>query len=241
MSILGSKMALLEVENIHSAYGPIRVLFGVSLQVSGGEVVSLLGRNGVGKSTTIRSIMGLTPPHRGQVRWRGEDITGRAAHLNAQSGIGFVPEDRRIFSDLTVWENLDVGRRSGDSGHGWDENRVYELFPDLADIQDRKGGVLSGGQQQMLTIGRCLMGNPDLLLLDEPAEGLAPLVVENMRQKISQLKSAGLAIVLAEQNLNFALSLSDRTYVLEKGEVKFSGTSEELHASEAVQKAYLTV
>lgn len=234
-------MKLLEVEEIHAAYGLSRVLFGVSLGLEKGELVALVGRNGVGKSTTIRSIMGLVAPKQGAIRWKGTDITGRAPHLNAQDGIGYVPEDRRIFPDLTVWENLDLGRRAGNSQNEWDETRVYELFPDLAELRDRKGGVLSGGEQQMLTIARSLMGNPELLLLDEPSEGLAPMVVENMREKIGQLKENGLSIVLAEQNLDFVLSLSDRVYILEKGEVKFVGTADELREQEDIQETYLSV
>jgi len=234
-------MKLLEVKEIHAAYGLSRVLFGVSLGLEKGELVALVGRNGVGKSTTIRSIMGLVAPKQGAIHWKGADITGRAPHLNAQDGIGYVPEDRRIFPDLTVWENLDLGRRPGNSQNEWDETRVYELFPDLAELRDRKGGVLSGGEQQMLTIARSLMGNPELLLLDEPSEGLAPIVVENMREKIGQLKENGLSIVLAEQNLDFVLSLSDRVYILEKGEVKFVGTADELREQEDIQETYLSV
>jgi len=241
VSIWARAMKLLEVEQIHAAYGLSRVLFGISLELGKGELVALVGRNGVGKSTTIRSIMGLVPPRQGAIRWKGRNIAGRAPHLNALDGIGYVPEDRRIFSDLTVWENLDLGRCAGKSQNDWDEDRVYELFPDLTELRDRKGGVLSGGEQQMLTIARSLMGNPELLLLDEPSEGLAPLVVEKMREKIAQLKREGLSIVLAEQNLDFVLSLSDRIYVLEKGEVKFVGTANELRERKDIQEAYLTV
>ncbi len=241
-------MSLLEVDNLHVAYGKSQALFGVSVEVSRGELISLVGRNGVGKSTTMRGIMGLNVPNRGVVRWKGEDISGRDPHLNCRDGIGYIPEDRRIFSDLSVWENLDVARNynatsTADSNIAkrWNEESVFTLFPELADLRNRKGGVLSGGQQQMLTIARSLMGNPELLLLDEPSEGLAPLVVSRMREGIEQLKEAGLSIVLAEQNLGFVLALSDRVYVLEKGQVKYSGSAEDLKNNIDIQKQYLTV
>lgn len=235
-------MAQLEVHDIHTSYGLSQVLFGISFAVEKGQCVALVGRNGVGKSTTMRSIMGLTPPRRGRVLWNGRDIAGLPAHRIARLGIGFVPEDRRIFPDLTVWENLDIARRPpANGGPAWTEEQVFALFPDLGEIQTRKGGVLSGGQQQMLTIARSLMGNPELLLLDEPSEGLAPRVVETLCERIRQLKEAGLSIVLAEQNLNFVLYLSDYLHILEKGEIKFSGTPAQLKADKAVQDKYLTV
>ncbi len=234
-------MPQLEVRDIHTSYGLSQVLFGISFDVAEGEIVSLIGRNGVGKSTTMRSVIGLTPPRAGSVSWLGRNITGMPTHRISKLGIGFVPEDRRIFPDLSVWENLDIARRPAANGAGWDEERVFELFPDLAEIRDRRGGVLSGGQQQMLTIARSLMGNPTLLLLDEPSEGLAPLVVEAVRDRIAQLKQSGLSIVLAEQNLDFVLSLSDRLHILEKGEIKFTGTPDDLRASPEVLEKYLTV
>ncbi|MBT3370230.1 MAG: ABC transporter ATP-binding protein [Rhodospirillaceae bacterium] len=235
-------MAQLEVDNIRTAYGLSKVLFGVSLTVEPGEVVALVGRNGVGKTTTMRSIMGMAPPQEGSIRWIDRDITGIPVHHVAKLGIGYVPEDRRIFPELTVWENLDIGRRPPmDGGDGWSEEQVFELFPDLKDIQERKGGVLSGGQQQMLTIARSLMGNPKLLLLDEPSEGLAPIVVESLRDRIQMLKTGGLSIVLAEQNLDFVLFLSDRVHILEKGEVVYTGTPAELRDNPDVQTKYLTV
>ncbi len=236
-------MAQLEVNDIHTSYGLSEVLFGVSLTVEPGEVVALVGRNGVGKTTTIRSIAGLTPPKQGSVRWMDQDITGLPSHRVAKLGIGWVPEDRRIFPELTVWENLDIARRPplDGNGVGWDEEQVFELFPDLKDILSRKGGVLSGGQQQMLTIARSLMGNPKLLLLDEPSEGLAPLVVENLRDKVQMLKQGGMSIILAEQNLAFLLHLSDRVHILEKGEIHYSGTPGELRANPDIQTKYLTV
>lgn len=189
----------------------------------------------------MRSIIGLTPPYQGQIIWRGQDITGWRSYRISKNGIGFVPEDRRIFPELTVWENLDVARRSARAGVAWDEERIFTLFPALKDIQSWLGGVLSGGEQQMLTIARSLMGNPELLLLDEPSEGLAPRVVEDVREQIRQLKEHGLSIVLAEQNLDFVLSLSDYLYVLEKGEIKYSGTAEELRASPEVLQKYLAL
>ncbi len=225
---------LLAVEDIHTAYGLSRVLFGVSLEVAAGECVCLLGRNGVGKTTTMRSIMGLTPPSRGRVLWHGRDIAGWAPHRVARAGIGFVPEDRRIFAELSVWENLDVARRAARRQSRWTVESVYELFPVLRELRDRRGGYLSGGEQQMLTIARTLMGNPDLLLLDEPSEGLAPLVVETLRVKIGELKAQGLTILLAEQGVEFSLSLADRVYVLEKGTIRHSGPAAELRDDKAL-------
>lgn len=220
--------ALLNVENIHTAYGLSKVLFGISVEVNQGECVCLLGRNGVGKSTTMRSIMGLTPPTQGRIVFKGQDVTGWAPYRVARAGLGFVPEDRRVFAELSVWENLDIAARaSGRKGH-WNIDAVYELFPKLGEIRDRMAGYLSGGEQQMLTVARTLMTNPDLLLLDEPSEGLAPLVVDMLLEKIGDLKKSGLTILLAEQGLEFCLSLADRVYVLEKGEVKYTGPSQEL-------------
>ena len=235
-------MAQLEVDHIHTAYGLSQVLFGVSLDVEAGSCVALIGRNGVGKTTTMRSIMGLTPPRQGHVRFKGAEIGGLAPHRICRLGIGFVPEDRRIFPELSVWENLDIARRPNSTGKTpWTEREVFALFPDLGEIPERRGGVLSGGQQQMLTIGRTLMGNPELLLLDEPSEGLAPIVVELLRDRIGQLKATGLSIVLAEQNLDFVLALADRVYILEKGEVRFTGTAADLRANDAIVRQYLTV
>jgi branched-chain amino acid transport system ATP-binding protein len=233
---------LLEVDGIHTSYGLSQVLFGVSLEVRAGECIALIGRNGVGKTTTMRSIIGLTPPRRGKVLWKGQDIAHLAPHRICRLGIGFVPEDRRIFPELSVWENLDIARRTGADGKTtWREEQVFALFPDLAGIRDRQGGVLSGGQQQMLTIARTLMGNPELLLLDEPSEGLAPLIVAQLCQRIAELKATGLSIVLAEQNLQFVMALADRVYILEKGEVRFTGTPADLRADERIVHQYLTV
>jgi branched-chain amino acid transport system ATP-binding protein len=235
-------MADLRVEGIHTAYGLSQVLFGVSLEVHPGECIALIGRNGVGKTTTMRSIMGLTRPLKGRVVWKGRDIAHLGPHHICRLGIGFVPEDRRIFPELSVWENLDIARRTGANGQTtWREEQVFALFPDLAEIRNRLGGVLSGGQQQMLTIARTLMGNPELLLLDEPSEGLAPLIVEQLRQRVAELKSTGLSIVLAEQNLRFVMALADRVYILEKGEVRFTGTPADLQADSGIVHQYLTV
>ena len=231
---------LLRVQDVYTAYGLSQVLFGVSLEVSRGECVCLLGRNGVGKTTTMRSIMGLTPPTRGRVEWKGRDVTRRAPYEVAKLGIGFVPEDRRIFADLTVWENLDVATRRIPGG-GFTIERVYEIFPKLAELRDRQGGFLSGGEQQMLTIARTLMGNPELLLLDEPSEGLAPLVVEHLAEQIGRLKRDGLTILLAEQNVDFSLDLADRVYVLEKGTVRYEGSAQAFRADESIRHQYLAL
>ncbi len=233
---------ILEVNNIYTSYGLSRVLFGVSLKVNEGEVVSILGRNGVGKTTTLRSIMGLTPPHSGSIKWKGKEITAKPSYQIAKMGIGFVPEDRRIFSDLTVWENLDVAiKSSGKRGASWTVERVFELFPALEPLQNRRGGYLSGGEQQMLTIARALMGNPELLLLDEPSEGLAPVVVQHLGEQISKLREEGMTILLSEQNTQFSLDLSDRIYILEKGEVRYEGSVVEFLKDEESYKTYLTV
>ena len=216
-------MSLLAVHDIHAAYGSSRVLFGISLEVRQGECVCLLGRNGMGKTTTMRAIMGLTPPSTGRIVWKGKDIAGQPPYRVARAGIGFVPEDRRIFAELSVRENLDVAARAAQRPGRWTMDAVFALFPKLVELADRQGGYLSGGEQQMLTIGRTLMGNPELLLLDEPSEGLAPLVVENMLEQVNRLKQEGLTILLAEQGVDFSLALADRVYALEKGVVRFSG------------------
>jgi branched-chain amino acid transport system ATP-binding protein len=194
---------LLDVEGIHTAYGSSRVLFGITLDINAGECVCLLGRNGVGKTTTMRSIMGLTPPSQGRIRFKGGDITGSAPYRLARSGIGYVPEDRRIFAELTVWENLEVAARSANRPGQWTVETVSGLFQKLGELRDRMGGVLSGGEQQMLTIARTLMGNPELLLLDEPSEGLAPVIVENLLEQVQRLKKEGLTNLLAEQGVDF--------------------------------------
>jgi branched-chain amino acid transport system ATP-binding protein len=188
----------------------------------------------------MRSIIGLTPPRRGRVVWKGRDVTGRAPYQIARAGIGFIPEDRRIFADLTVWENLDVASRRVPDG-GWTVERVFDLFPKLRELVDRQGGFLSGGEQQMLTIARTLMGNPELLLLDEPSEGLAPLVVDHLKEQIGRLKRDGLTILLAEQNVGFSLDLADRVYVLEKGHIRFEGTVREFQDNDAIRQQYLAL
>lgn len=238
----GNEMSLLQVEAINVCYGLSKVLHDVSLKVEKGELVALVGRNGVGKSTTMRAIMGITPPASGKILWKGQPITRRPSHLNARAGLGYVPEERRIFGSLTVWENLDVARLPPREGlEPWTEDRVFALFPDLERFRNRPGGLLSGGQQQMLTIARTLMGNPELILLDEPSEGVAPLIVAQIGEKIRELRDAGVSIIMAEQNLDFVLNLSDRCYVLEKGVVVYHGTAAELRDNEDVQNRYLHI
>jgi branched-chain amino acid transport system ATP-binding protein len=233
--------ALLAVEDIYSAYGLSRVLFGISLEVAAGECVCLLGRNGVGKTTTIRSVMGLLRPTSGRVLWKGRDITGWAPHRVARAGIGFVPEDRRVFAELSVLENLTVGAQAAKRPGHWDLEAVFELFPVLRQFRHRQGGFLSCGEQQMLTIARTLMGNPELLLLDEPSEGLAPLVVESLLNQLRELKRQGLTILLAEQGVEFSLALADRVYVLERGAVRHTGPAAELREDTALRDRLLAL
>src|ERR1700704_4929208 len=232
----------LQVEGIHTAYGLSQVLFSVSLEVKAGECIALIGRNGVGKTTTMRSIIGLTPPLRGRVVWKGQDIAGLGPHRICRLGIGFVPEDRRIFPELSVWENLDIARRTGASGKTtWREEQVFALFPDLAEIRDRRGGVLSGGEQQMLTIARTLMGNPDLLLLDEPSEGLAPIIVEKIGELIQRLRTMGITLVVAEQNMHFCLDIASHVAVIDKGHIVYRDSIDGLKANADVKSRYLAV
>jgi branched-chain amino acid transport system ATP-binding protein len=235
-------MMMLEVKAIHTFYGLSHVLFGVSFDVSEGEIVCLLGRNGAGKSTIMRSIMGLTPPREGSVVFKGADITCMTPYLTARQGIGFVPDDRRVFADLTVGENLEISARQG-SGKldPWDKERVYDFFPPLRHIDSRKAGFLSGGEQQMLTIGRALMTNPEFLLLDEPTEGLAPLVIGMLEEHILALKEAGLTVLLAEQNQRTALRLSDRGYIIDNGIIRYHGSIGSLREDEEVRRKYLLV
>ena len=236
-------MALLELRHVETYYGESHILFDLSLDVNRGEVVCLLGRNGAGKTTTIRSIMGLTPPRSGAIRFRDADVAGLAPYRIARLGLGFVPEDRRVFPNLTVHENLEVARKTWGDGRGpaWTAERVFELFPILRERRHQAGGTLSGGQQQMLTIARTLMGDPEILLLDEPSEGLAPLVVETLREQLTRLKASGLTLVLAEQNVRFVSELGDRAYILEKGSVRYEGTMAEFLANEEARQAYLAV
>jgi len=232
---------MLEVEGIHTFYGLSHILFGVSLRVEAGEVVCLLGRNGAGKTTTLKSIMGLTPPKQGSIKFKGEEITGKEPYLLARKGIGYVPDERRIFADLTVGENLEIAARKARGSEGWSKERVYELFPALKEIESRKGGCLSGGEQKMLAIARALMGNPEFLLLDEPTEGLAPMLVRALEERISKLREAGLTVLLAEQNVRSALNLSDRGYIIDNGQIRYQGSIEELRGNEEVRKKYLLV
>ena len=236
-------MPLLELSHVETYYGDSHILFDLSLSVEPGEVVCLLGRNGAGKTTTIRSIAGLTPPRTGTITLRGTDLVGKAPFRIARLGIGFVPEDRRIFPNLTVHENLEVARNTWGNGRpgAWTEERLSDLFPILRERRNQPGGTLSGGEQQMLTIARTLMGNPEILLLDEPSEGLAPLVVETLRQQLMRLKASGLTIVLAEQNVRFVGELGDRVYILEKGMMRYHGTMTAFLKDQDVRRTYLAV
>ncbi len=229
---------MLRLDGVEAAYGLSRVLHGVTLEAREGEVVSLLGRNGAGKSTTLKAIVGLVDVTAGSVNLDGRDITALPTHEISTLGIGWVPEDRRIFSDLTVEENLLVGSKGGGR---WSASRVYEYFPKLAQMAGRRGGSLSGGEQQMLTVARTLMGNPRILLLDEPSEGLAPVIVQVLGQQIAALRGEGLTILLSEQNLKFAARLADRAYIIEKGEIRWEGAMGRLLEDDAVRRAYLTV
>jgi branched-chain amino acid transport system ATP-binding protein len=234
--------AVLEVEGLKAGYGPAEVLFGVTLTLQRGEVAALMGRNGAGKSTTLKAIMGLLPPRAGRLRFAGTDITGLAPFRIARLGLGYVPEERRIFTDLTVFENLEVGRRAAQGGRAaWTPERLFAVFPNLAEMRNRRASAMSGGEQQMLTIARTLMGNPAAVLLDEPSEGLAPVIVEQMAEAVLRMKQEGIAVLLSEQNLDFAAAVSDRAYVIEKGSIQYQGTMEALEADDHVREAYLTV
>ncbi len=232
---------MLEVDGIHTFYGLSHILFGVSLKVGFREVVCLLGRNGAGKTTTMKSVIGITPPKQGIVRYKGEKITEIEPYLLARKGISYVPDDRRIFADLTVGENIEIAEKKARSGEEWNKERVYGLFPALRKIENRRGGCLSGGEQKMLAIARALMGNPELLLLDEPFEGLAPSLVRMLEGQIKKLKETGLTVLLAEQNVRSALKLSDRGYIIDDGHIRYQGSIEELRKNEEVRKKYLLV
>jgi branched-chain amino acid transport system ATP-binding protein len=236
-------MALLELSHVETYYGDSHILFDLSLDVSAGEIVCLLGRNGAGKTTTVRSIMGLTPPRSGGIALDGQEIAGLPPFRIARLGLGFVPEDRRVFPNLTVHENLEVARPTWKGPHAsaWSAARVFELFPILRERRGQLGGTLSGGEQQMLTIARTLMGDPRILLLDEPSEGLAPLVVDTLRQQLGRLKQTGLTMVLTEQNVRFVSELGDRVYILEKGMVRWASSMPEFLANDGVRQAYLAV
>jgi branched-chain amino acid transport system ATP-binding protein len=237
---------MLSVENLTASYGAAQILFGLSLEVGRGEVVALMGRNGAGKSTTMKAIMGMLA-RKGHVTFNGTDISKSKPHEIARLGLGYTPEDRRIFADLTVMENLDIGRQparvfpDGSLAPEWSPDKLFKLFPNLGEMPDRPGGRMSGGEQQMLTVARTLMGNPLLVLLDEPSEGVAPLIVEQMATTILELKKQGLSILLSEQNMIFAELVSDRAYILEKGEIRWQGTMAALAVDSAVQRSYLTL
>ena len=229
---------MLSVKGIHTYYGLSHILYDVSLEVSKGEIVGLLGRNGAGKSTTMRSISGLTPPRQGTITFHGAPLAGKQAYRLVRQGIAYVPDDRRVFADLSVDDNLEItyGRNAE-----WNKDRVYEIFPALREIKDRRSGNLSGGEQQMLTIGRSLMTAPELLLLDEPTEGLAPLIVRDLEQQILRLRDAGISILLSEQNIKSAMKLIERVYVIDNGRIRFEGTAAEFEANDEIKKRYLMV
>ena len=232
----------LSVSALNSYYGPAHILFDVGLEVDAGEVVALLGRNGAGKSTTFRSIVGLVARRDGQIVFEGIDVSKSPTHAIVRGGLGYVPEERRIFTDLTVEENLEVGRQPARPGAPqWSKDKLFTLFPNLAEMRNRPGGRMSGGEQQMLTIARTLMGNPSLVLLDEPSEGLSPKIVEQMAHAILTMKKEGLSILESEQNLHFARLISDRTYIIERGRICYSGTMTELESRPDIRDAHLAV
>ncbi len=230
---------ILEVKDIHTFYGSSHILFGICLNMEEGETICLLGRNGAGKTTTLRSIMGLTPARSGSIRFKGQEIIGRSVYAISRAGIGIVPEDRRIFPGLTVREQLEVAHKKG-SGD-WSVEKIWDFFPHLQRLQKHMGNQLSGGEQQMLTIGRTLMGNPELILLDEPSEGLAPLVVDALMEQIKRLTEENITILLSEMGLGFAVELSQRAFVIDKGENQWSGSCEELKQDEALKSKYLAL
>ena len=238
---------LLDAKGLCAWYGAAQILYDVDLQVRRGEVVALMGRNGAGKSTTLKTLIGMLAKRKGAVSFLGQDISRSEPHVAARLGLGFVPEDRRVFTDLTVLENLEVGKQparhwpDGAAAPVWTPERLFKLFPNLGEMPDRPGGRMSGGEQQMLTVARTLMGNPYLVLLDEPSEGVAPVIVEQMALMILELKSQGVSILLSEQNMHFAELVSDRAYVLEKGQIRYEGSMADLSANEEVRRAYLSV
>ena len=242
-----SRDVLLQATGLQAWYGAAQILFDVDLQVRRGEVVALMGRNGAGKSTTLKTLMGMLAKRRGKIEFMGNDLSRSDPHDAARLGLGFVPEDRRVFTDLTVMENLAVGRQKprtwpdGKAALEWTPERLFKLFPNLGEMPQRPGGRMSGGEQQMLTVARTLMGNPYLVLLDEPSEGVAPVIVEQMAHMILELKEQGVSILLSEQNMHFAELVSDRAYVLEKGQIRYQASMAELAANDAVRRAYLSV
>ena len=232
---------VLEVEGLRAGYGPAEILFGISLKLARGEVAALMGRNGAGKSTTLKAIMGLLPPRAGQVRFAGQEIAGLPAFRIARLGLGYVPEDRRIFTDLTVAENLEVGRRAARGHAAWTPERLFEIFPNLAAMRGRRAAAMSGGEQQMLAIARTLMGNPEAVLLDEPSEGLAPVILELMADAVLSMKREGFAVLLSEQNFDFAAAVADRAYVIERGEIRYDGSMAALDADPALRAQHLAL
>jgi branched-chain amino acid transport system ATP-binding protein len=233
---------VLAVSGLNAFYGSSHILFGVEFGIGAGEVVVLLGRNGAGKTTTLKSIMGVLATRSGSIRFGGREIGALESDEICRLGLGYVPEDCRVFRGLSVHENLEAGRRPATAGREpWDEQRIFQLFPDLERFLDRRADSLSGGQQRMLAIARTLMGNPTLLLLDEPSEGLAPLVVQQMLEQLTKLKQTGVTILLSEQNLKFALQLADRVYIIEKGAIKYQGTAQSLSQDRATREAFLMV
>jgi branched-chain amino acid transport system ATP-binding protein len=236
---------MLEVRDIHSYYGKSHILHGVSLDLKEGELVCLLGRNGVGKSTTLKSIMGVVKPQQGSIRFRDQELTGKDPYEIARLGVGYVPEDRRIFRSLTVHENLLMGIKSGEKESvgegGWTVERVYQLFPRLEERKNNKGSHLSGGEQQMLTVVRTLMGNPRVILIDEPTEGLAPLIVKDVLDMLATVRKSGVTILMVEQNFKAAIKVADRFYIMSKGQIVFAGNTAALLAAEEVRKNYLEV
>ena len=233
-------MAIVEVQDIHTYYGDAYVLQGLSLQLEQGQILGLLGRNGVGKTTLVNSIVGFNPPRRGKVIFKGEDVTNEASFQTVRKGMGLVPQGRRVFPTLSVEENLLVAERNVDR-HGWSLDRVYALFPRLQERRNQRAKTLSGGEQQMLAIGRALMTNPDCLIMDEPSEGLAPIIIQGVWEAIGKLKTEGLSILLVEQNANLALKLVDYVHVMSKGQVVYSAKPEELRANEQIKLSYLGI
>jgi len=225
---------MLEADDLHIYYGSSHIVQGLSLRVEPGEIVALLGRNGAGKTTTMRGLVGLTPPRRGKVTMAGRDITGKAPHIASRRGIAYVPSGRRVFATLTVSENLKLAAKGARQRRGWTIERVHDIFPKLAEIATRKAGLLSGGEQQMLKLGRALLSNPELLLLDEPTEGLSPAIVTELGQWLEQLRTEQFGVLLTEQNATFALRHADRGYIIEKGRSRAEGTADELNAGSAL-------
>jgi len=236
--------AILEIEGLNAAYGLAQILFDLALFVRRGEVVALMGRNGAGKSSTLKAVMGLLPAQARALRFAGRDILGMASYRIARLGLGYVPEERRIFTDLTVAENLQVGMKPAVGGKprpAWTPERLYAIFPNLAQMRGRRAGQMSGGEQQMLTIARTLMGNPEAVLLDEPSEGLAPVIVDEMAAAVSRMKAEGIAVLLSEQNLHFASAVADRAYMIEKGVIRHQGPMAAIVADAGLREAYLGV